>query len=305
MASVTPTEYLDLLRSAKYADFTIVCDQAEFKVHREVVCSASKVLANLDAALDTMQIPEVQPDIMARAILFMYGLTNPFYDEGIEETVELVEMDTAATAVHMPTPPPVQAALDDVRFEVLGACLQVHLCATLLRIKDLENFAPQRFMNTAPAALRDERLADVLRIIYKSPSLRNSGLRHSILNLCIKNHELILTGSERLQVFMEYDRNRWNLGVQRLGLSREPKATVLKDVTLAYLWGVSWKVDECALREVLESYGDVKYFKLIRVKASLLILLLPSSALLTRLRNAALQSSSILPALLLRLLLAR
>ncbi len=93
--------------------------------------------------------------------------------------------------------------------------------------------------------------------------------------------------------------------MQRLRLSREPKATVLKDVTLAYLWGVSWKVDECALRKVLERYGDVKYFKLIRVKASLLILLLPSSALLTRPRNAALQNSSILPALLLRLLLAR
>ena len=41
----TPHSYADLLRSEKYSDLVIKCQDEEFKVHKAIVCSQSPVLA--------------------------------------------------------------------------------------------------------------------------------------------------------------------------------------------------------------------------------------------------------------------
>ena len=95
MAGVTPGAYLNVLKSGQFSDLTISCQDAEFKVHRVVVCSASSMLnaacngsfqvtssadcktrdvnqGYQEATSRKVNFPEDDPQIMSRVVLFLY-----------------------------------------------------------------------------------------------------------------------------------------------------------------------------------------------------------------------------------------
>jgi BTB/POZ domain len=101
-----PHANLRLLASGKSSDFTIICQGVKFKVHQAIICpessffraactnnlkvrrhlESSRATANHMRHKATLSLPEEDPEIFARVLLWLY--TRDVYRPSIEEEIE-------------------------------------------------------------------------------------------------------------------------------------------------------------------------------------------------------------------------
>ncbi|EXJ68961.1 uncharacterized protein A1O5_07893 [Cladophialophora psammophila CBS 110553] len=237
MAGVTPSAYLDLLRSEKYSDFTIACNGVEFKVHRAVVCPASPFL---DAACNSgfqeamsrrIEFPEDDPGIVARVVLFLY---TSDYDANQVPTFNkhshgggcLAQRDRSASfsaesAISSGNFVAAAAAAADekrkqeeVVVEALKINALVYKCADMLGIENLKVLAADRFLADAVGLVGDDQLAEPLRVMYESTHATDEHLRLPVTTLCIRNHDTLSKAT--VKVIQEHEHNVWSVTVHLL-----------------------------------------------------------------------------------------
>ncbi|KIW91756.1 uncharacterized protein Z519_07724 [Cladophialophora bantiana CBS 173.52] len=230
MAGVTPSAYLDLLRSEKYSDFTIACNGVEFKVHRAVVCPASPFLDSAcnsgfqEATSRRIEFREDDPGIVARVVLFLYTSDYdanqiPTFNKHSHGGVFPAQRDRSASscaesAVSSENLAAAEKRKQEEVVEALKINALVYKCADMLGIENLKVLAADRFLADAIGLVGDDQLAEPLRVMYESTHATDEHLRLPVTTLCIRNHDTLSKAA--VQVIQEHEHNVWSVTVHLL-----------------------------------------------------------------------------------------
>ncbi|KAJ9606900.1 hypothetical protein H2200_008910 [Cladophialophora chaetospira] len=260
MAGVTSSTYLDFLKTGKYSDFTIICKDVEFKVHKVVLCGSSSMLDTAckggfkEATSGKIEFPEDDPEVMARVVLFMYTgdydadkAPSTILPSGYSIVAGTPETKTESSAAEKPKSRRIKASteatpaqsksgvgqtIDKRSFEVLTINALVYKCADMLGIQNLMMLAAERFLADCPVAYTDERFAPPLRTMFESTRSDDEHLRLPVTTLCVKSHSLL--PALVAAVVQEHEYNVWRIYVPIL------------------LGGLNGKTEDQIKRETLE-----------------------------------------------------
>ena len=206
---------------------------------------------------------------MARAVLFMYGLKDPFYDYTAQSATPpgesiMVGVTPSQKSRVERLPQLSKATPKDAVFTSLTTSVQVYACAEVLELEDLKLLSAKRFVAKARAVLGDDQFAQCLRFMYETTNDTDKDLRLPATMLCLESRSQL--SIKTLEVLKQYGHKA---RTPTLSMRKAPGRRALTDqetvpdgVTLAYIKGVTGAVDEGALREALKIYGGLKHFKL-------------------------------------------
>ncbi|OCT51114.1 hypothetical protein CLCR_09153 [Cladophialophora carrionii] len=152
MAGVTPSAYLDLLKSGDYSDFTITCQGVDFKVHRAVETASRRI-----------DLSEDDPKTVSRVVLFMY--TSDYDEREIPAFLLPSQVENLSTTSQggADESPDASSSKPDgpTVFETLKTNVLVYKCADMLGIENLKVLAAKRFMADARTVLSEEGFAAI------------------------------------------------------------------------------------------------------------------------------------------------
>lgn len=209
---------LELLTTGKYSDLVIDCQGTEFNVHRAVVCQQSSMLDTAcsgpfkEAGIRRIKFPEQPPDIMARAILFMYTAgysshTSPNFYAKTSEDEGNVE-DTGLGS---------QKEIDGLGFRnPLKVNTLLYACPDMLDIVQLEQLAADRFMRDAEVAFDLDGFEGPLQLLYEDTRPDDRDLRFRVTCLCVQQHDLLEIRTKTVEVLQEHEGNAWGVSVKLL-----------------------------------------------------------------------------------------
>ncbi|KIW19559.1 hypothetical protein PV08_00132 [Exophiala spinifera] len=228
MAASTNNAYLEFLTTGKYTDLIIRCQEVEFKVHRLIVCTQSDMLDKAcgglfqEAESGSISFPEIEPENMARVILFMYTgnyhacrLPN-FYKKLINDSTEDTEgeedEEEDETARYL------DFWSRNIDHRGLRTALRTNVlmyqCADMLCCERLRQLACARFLNEARLAYDLDGFDEPLRIVYESTRVDDKDLRFEVTCLCIEYSDLKTLPEMTAAVFEEYNPGFWNFSIE-------------------------------------------------------------------------------------------
>ncbi|KAI4199161.1 MAG: hypothetical protein LQ350_004791 [Teloschistes chrysophthalmus] len=212
------SRFATLLESGKYSDLTIVCRSRQFRVHRNVLCTASKFFAAAcDGAFQEAQIGKLDlsaddPNVVERFLSFLY--TANYNEDDKDDTKETTgqgesSVDSVANASSMDSGhvedsalPPLSAlsvpqtgqkrkAVDEEKTEGMAEYASerlndvlVYALADKYDVKDLKNLAIAKFQRSKDwEGWEDEDILTILRIVYETTPRTDRGLRDEILKI--------------------------------------------------------------------------------------------------------------------------
>jgi hypothetical protein len=257
-----PVEYFEILDAIKDGDLKIICRNKEFNVHRSKMSCASLEIANHEG--DELQLPEYSRDIVARVILFTYGLRDPFFDplehkdpsgpttatkEGAPGTLTSQQSENS----HRTEPPRTPQY-----FEGLKTRVRVYTLAAKLKMATIKSMAVEQFITRFTAVLSDERVVEPLRCLYESTDSKDFDLRVPVSAICVGQYNS-LTPRARA-VLKKHESWTKTIPTIRASFPETENDTIARDTTMAYIGGVGDAVGAESLKEALERYGELVYF---------------------------------------------
>ncbi|KAK7887592.1 hypothetical protein LTR67_009493 [Exophiala xenobiotica] len=220
MAAVSAEMYLQFLETGKFSDFIIECQGVEFKVHRIVVCTQSPMLDAAcsgsfeEAVSGRIKFPEEEPEIMARAILFVYS--NDYDDIQLPKFYKGLINDDDADEEERLRSGPIKE-IDELGLRrPLKVNTLVYKCADMLGLDGLMHMASARFMTDAKLAFEMDGFEDPLRLLYESTRSDDRDLRFEVTCLCVENHDLLEIRKKTIAVMREHEPNVWSVSVELL-----------------------------------------------------------------------------------------
>ncbi|KAK5056085.1 hypothetical protein LTR84_012636 [Exophiala bonariae] len=203
MAGIPPDRWANLLNTGKHSDFTIICEDVEFKVHSAVVCTASPML---DAAFagpfkeaNTRQInfPEEKREIVGRPIRFMY--TNDYDDSEAPHSVSKPDKNNDQGS---------KVATDDASLAPFGRMTVnalVYKCADMLGINNLRTVACEKFVREARSACAMEGFAQPLKIMFESTLSNDTELRLAVVRICLDEYPQVKKHTKTVEILKTHE----------------------------------------------------------------------------------------------------
>jgi hypothetical protein len=190
-----PNRWLELLKTDKYSDMTIICQGVEFKVHRAVVCPQSPMLdaafgGQLEVVEDAILVdplvanhheqeaqtgrinfPEEIPSIMSRIIYYLY--TKEFYELRVPEVFRPLCADPDELTV-VESGNEIDTMDQDLPQNISLICAKVaamvYKSADMLMIDDLKSDAAMSFLSYARGSSHHHDFHDALQSMFKNTS---------------------------------------------------------------------------------------------------------------------------------------
>ncbi|KAL8734282.1 MAG: hypothetical protein Q9181_003249 [Wetmoreana brouardii] len=210
--------------SGKYSDLSIICRDREFRVHRHILCTASKFFAaacdgNFKEARDSrIDLSEDDPDALERMLKYLYTADYDDMDhvqrEGNKKTQNedqsssaadlwsaypkddggsVLESSTEALSIRSceDGKEPDSEAGERRRLAVSAPLnnVLVYALAEKYDIQTLKILSQAKFRSCSQEEWNDDDILTVLQLIYETTPGTDRGLRDIILNICSKHRD--------------------------------------------------------------------------------------------------------------------
>ncbi|KAL8913676.1 MAG: hypothetical protein Q9171_001526 [Xanthocarpia ochracea] len=179
------------LRSGKYSDLTITCKGRTFKVHRHVLCMASKFFAAAcdgefqEAEQRKINLSDDDPDAVVRMLAYLY--TSTYDDEDGSDfalhTDFAINDTPSSTSIALGE---AAAASIPIKSSALMTNVLVHALADKYDIQLLKQLSKTKFEVRAAGDWAIEEIVTVLAKVYETTPTKDSSLREPIMRVCAK-----------------------------------------------------------------------------------------------------------------------
>ncbi|KAK5056088.1 hypothetical protein LTR84_012639 [Exophiala bonariae] len=197
MAALSAETGLKLLKSGEYSDLTITCNQVQFKVHRNIVCSQPPVIkaaCNAKESQSQYGISEYPPSILCRVFQFLY--TNKYSPFKLLEFMKKWGVQ------------------DDDIWDLpnIRVHSQVYRVADHLGIESLKKRAAANYSSFfTKDTVWSSGLARPLQLMYNWSSPSESELRDPVMIFLIANHEKLISHPDVSNIVRAEDPIVWKI----------------------------------------------------------------------------------------------
>ncbi|KAL8813752.1 MAG: hypothetical protein Q9200_000005 [Gallowayella weberi] len=174
-----------LLSSGKYSDLTIICRDQKFRVHRAVLCFASRFFAAAcdgnfqEAQTAKVDLSDDDPGALRRALTYLY---TEDYDDTDPDMIEESARDPGPISVN----PIVHTSSGATGTSYLNNA-RVYALAEKYDIQGLKALAIFKFEKYPWGKCTDVDIVTVLPEVYYTTPATDQGLRDIVVDICLLN----------------------------------------------------------------------------------------------------------------------
>ena len=235
MANLDGPALFNLFSTGQYSDFTIICKDREFKVHKMVICpnsdffraiakgsfqvKASEAVflsSNADTSQeqDSVTLQESDPDIIAKVLHYLYFASYHTADEACLSAHHVVLREATMfdstceggwfQALNCRT-----KSKKDVVLAQLRTHFQVYKAADMLGVEPLKRAATGMLLETVQLASSAKNLATILENIYDTLPETDTVLRPAITHSCAVNYDRLCCHTEVSALMEKFEPALW------------------------------------------------------------------------------------------------